>query len=379
MSSPSLKTGWRIWVRRRSRGFTQRRKGTAKNAKKNFAPRRLRRLRPAAELQGRRHTFGTTKQPSGSLAAQMTLIVTIVGPTGIHQSADFRLSRIERCADGTCVEVQPNSSKIVCLRYEKWSGLLTYCGIGLWNGKRTDEYATEWLVGLPNSSSTFQDVVETIHKRGTAWIAGIQRSLGKEQIHSFVLSGYEGGAPVIAIVSNYQTLTGRIAPICNELKVDIRRSATGAHVLVSGIRSAVPEATRRRLKRLVKIGTDANVIRHELGNINRLAARSPLAKNGISTSCLAYSLDVHGGGAGEVHGDVPGPLIPRMVLGGIDVANSVARIFPGCQVGSERICHRPIERCSHTRTHRLRTPREQRPSRDRSSGTCNCRRGGFNK
>jgi probable HAF family extracellular repeat protein len=262
----------------------------------------------------------------------MTLIITAVGPTGIHQSADFQLSKIERGADGRCVEVQPNSSKIVCLRYEKWSALLTYCGIGLWNGKRTDEYAAEWLVGLAKSGATFQDAVETIRERGTAWIARIQQALKNEQIHSFVLAGYEGGVPAIAFVSNYQTLTDRFTSISNELKVDMRRSGTGVHVFIGGIRSAVPDATRRRLKRLVQVGSDANVIRHELGNVNRLAAQSPLARNGISTACLAYSLDVQGGGGGEVHGDVPGPLIPRMLLGGIDLAKDVARIIPGAKL-----------------------------------------------
>jgi hypothetical protein len=257
----------------------------------------------------------------------MTLNITIVSPAGIHQSADFQISKTERDADGNWIELQPNSPKIVSLQYEKWSGFLTYCGIGLWNGKRTDEYAAEWLAGLPNSGATFQDAVEKIREQGTAWIAGINQKFGKIKIHSFVLAGYEGGIPVYAIVSNYQTLTGSITPISNELKVDIRRSKTGIHVFITGIRSAVSEATKRRLKRLVQIGTDPNVIRHELGKINRLAAHSPAAENGISTACLAYSLDIHGGGGGEVHGDVSGPLMPRTVLSSVDIGKLLGPMF----------------------------------------------------
>ena len=138
----------------------------------------------------------------------MTLNITIVSPAGIHQSADFQISKTERGVDGKWIELQPNSSKIVSLRYEKWSGLLTYCGIGLWKGKRTDEYASEWLAELPKSGATFRDAVEKIREQGSAWIASINQSSGKVNIHSFVLAGYEAGTPVYAIVSNYQTLTG---------------------------------------------------------------------------------------------------------------------------------------------------------------------------
>jgi probable HAF family extracellular repeat protein len=261
----------------------------------------------------------------------MTLNIAIVSRACIHQSADFQISKTERDADGNWIVLQPNSSKIVSLRYEKWSGLLTYCGMGLWEGKRTDEYAAEWLADLSNSGATFQDAVEKISERGTAWIASINQSLGKVQVHSFLLAGYEGGIPVYAIVSNYQTLTGSITPISNELKVDIRPLTTGVRVFVTGIRDAVPKAIKRRLKHLVHIGTDANVIRYELGKTNRLAAQSPAAKNGISTACLTFSLDTHGGGNGEVHGDVPGPLMPRTVLSGVDIVKLLAQKFPNAK------------------------------------------------
>ncbi|HXM05142.1 MAG TPA: hypothetical protein VN939_21190, partial [Chthoniobacterales bacterium] len=108
---------------------------------------------------------------------------------------------------------QPNSSKIISLRYENWSGFLTYCGIGLWNKKQTDEYAAEWLVDPTNPGIAFQDTAEKIRERGTRWLMSIHRQSGKVFPHSFVLAGYEGGAPVYAIVSNFEGLTGEIGSI----------------------------------------------------------------------------------------------------------------------------------------------------------------------
>jgi hypothetical protein len=46
----------------------------------------------------------------------MTLNITIVSPAGINQSADFRISKTEKGADGEWIELQPNSSKIISLR-----------------------------------------------------------------------------------------------------------------------------------------------------------------------------------------------------------------------------------------------------------------------
>jgi probable HAF family extracellular repeat protein len=254
----------------------------------------------------------------------VSLNITVVSRAGVHQSADFRISRTERGPDGNWIELQPNSSKIVGVYFRQWSALLTYCGIGLWNGKRTDEYAAEWIV---NASGSFEDAVETIREQGTAWITSINRALGTTKMHTFVIAGYEGGVPVYAIVSNCETLTGRIRPISNELRLDTRRSSAGVHVFITGIRTAVPRVTRRRLKRLVEIGTPDNVVRFELAKVNKVAAASPEARNGISPECLTYSLDSNQGGSGEVHGDVPGPLIPRTVFAGIDLSKLVADMF----------------------------------------------------
>jgi len=225
----------------------------------------------------------------------MTLNITVVSPAAIHQSADLQISRTQQDAEGNWIEFQPNSSKIIPIRYEKWSGLLTYCGIGLWRGKRTDEYAAEWLAGLPKSSTTFRDVVERIRDQGTPWVANISESLRQTIPHSFVLAGFEGGVPLYAIVSNYQSLTGDIKPVTKELRADIR-STTNVHVLVTGIRNAVPSEKKRKLKHLARIGSAGNVIRYELAKVNQLAAQSKEGKKGISAACLTFTDDGHGGG-----------------------------------------------------------------------------------
>lgn len=264
----------------------------------------------------------------------MTLNITVVSPSGIHQSADFRISRTEKDAIGNWVELQPNSSKIVPLQYQKWFGFVTYCGIGLWNGKRTDQYAVEWLADLAPASPTFRDVVERIRVRGSNWVGGINRSCKEPFGHSFVVAGFEDGVPKYATVSNIQSLTEYFRSMPKELVSDVR-ATKDLHLLVTGISGAVSEEARLRLKAIVRSGAPANVVRYEMAEINRIASQSSEAKNGISLACLAYSIDVHGAGHGEVHGDVRGPLMPRSVLNGADMNAMLAKVlesFPGAKL-----------------------------------------------
>ncbi len=264
----------------------------------------------------------------------MTLNITVVSSLGIHQSADFRISKTEQDADGNWVELQPNSSKIVPLTYQKWFGFMTYCGIGLWNGKRTDQYAVEWLVELAPTNPSFRDIVERIQLRASNWVAGINRGRKEPFSHSFVIAGFEDGVPIYAIVSNIQSLTQYYPSISDQLLVDIRITKA-IHLLITGIPAAVCELAQTRLKGIVRSEASANVIRHEMAEVNRIASQSPEAKNGISPACLAYSIDSNGAGHGEVHGDVSGPVMPRTVLGGIDVSammSEVLKKIPGAKL-----------------------------------------------
>jgi probable HAF family extracellular repeat protein len=58
-------------------------------------------------------------------------------------------------------------------------------------------------------------------------------------------------------------------------EIDLRRLTSGTHVFPAGLRTAVPRATIRKLKRLAQEGAAPNVIRYQLANANRMAAQSP--------------------------------------------------------------------------------------------------------
>jgi probable HAF family extracellular repeat protein len=256
----------------------------------------------------------------------MTLNITVVSDDGIHQSADFRISRTQRDAEGNWIELQPNASKIIPMRFQKWFGFLTHCGIGLWGGKRTDEVASDWLYDLYQSESSFSDVVERIRAKGSQWIAEINLKQKEPFAHTFVLAGFQDKTPHYAVISNAQSLTKPFPKVLETFVVEAR-STHDLHFLITGIPDAVSEQMKSRLKAVVRGGAPSNVIRHEMAEINKAASESAAARNGISSACLAYSIDAHGAGHGEVHGDVQGPLIPKTMFGGADVSTVLAKIL----------------------------------------------------
>jgi hypothetical protein len=244
---------------------------------------------------------------------QMTLNITVLSASGIHQSADFQLSELEKDADGNWKPLEPNASKIVALRFQHWSGLLTYCGMGKWRDVRTDKYVSDWLSRIDKDAS-FDDVVEVVRKESSFWIKRINESIKRLQLHTFVLAGFENNKLRRAVVSNYQTSTTEFAPLRDWMRAD-SRSAAGVHVYVTGIRDAVTKADRRCLKRLVKTGKHHEEIRYQLAVINRRAAKSKAAKNGTGEPCLISTSVSSGKQWASVYGTVVKPVMPLAVDG----------------------------------------------------------------
>ncbi len=252
----------------------------------------------------------------------MTLNITILGPEAIHQSADFQLSDPQQDPDGNWVSVHQNASKILALRFESWSGVITYCGIGLSFGKRTDQFVADWLSGI-GYAATFHDVLELVRREGSAWIADVNRTTKKVNAHTFVLAAFEDGAQRIAVLSSCQSLNGDF-PIQGTLQVD-SRTVGGTHVFVTGVRDAVAEEDRRLLKNIAESIKDHAVVQHYLANVNRRAAQGTGASKGISRSCLVYSCGPNGAQSSRVHGDVQGPVAPLAVSGDSTLAELIAQ------------------------------------------------------
>lgn len=251
----------------------------------------------------------------------MTLNITVVSTSGIHQSSDFRLTDFKRGPDGRYVPIEDNSPKLVALQYKNWVGYLTYCGVGKWKHKSTYDSATEWISALgPNA--TFDDVALSIEAQGSSWIQSIQSQLHGFQGHTFILAAFERGRPRVAVISNTHSTKG---PISRSVKAGLQASFgadSGTHIYVTGLDNAVSKANRVALKQLIGSKADPHVVRHRLARINAMASNRIEASNGISASCMCYSIDSLGGGGGEIHGQVKGRFLPIHLTDGLNLLKS---------------------------------------------------------
>lgn len=247
----------------------------------------------------------------------MTLNITIVSRAMIYQSADFRLTSFNVSSDGRYIPIEDNSPKLVTLRYDAWAGYLSYCGIGKWDNKSTYVSVAEWVTSLgPNPS--FDEVVAAIEANGSHWINHIQSALGRFQPHTFIIGAFDRGIPRLAIVSNTHDSKGCIPKMTNTGLKSSNTENTDTHIYVIGLDNSVLKNERIALKGMVKRKLSPNVVRHHLARINAVAAGRKVAKNGISASCMCFSIDALGGGNGEVHGKVIGPLAPVQIMNGVN-------------------------------------------------------------
>lgn len=251
----------------------------------------------------------------------MTLNIAVVSTSGIHQSSDFRLTDFKRGSDGRYIPIEDNSPKFVSLRYKNWGGYLTYCGVGKWEFKSTYDTASEWISAL-GSNATFDDVALSIEAQGSSWIQRIQSQLQGFQGHTFILAAFEKERPRVAVISNTHSTKG---PISRSAKAGLQASFgadSGTHIYVTGLDNAVSKENRIALKQLIGSKADPHVVRHRLARINAMASNRIESRNGISASCMCYSIDSLGGGGGEIHGQVKGRFLPIHLTDGLNMLKS---------------------------------------------------------
>jgi hypothetical protein len=90
----------------------------------------------------------------------MTLNVTVLTPTIIYQSADFRLADFD-----TGKLITDQSPKTVTLIFQSWNGFVTYTGVGRWRDRDISDRVTEWLTGSANL--TMDEVAHILETKGT--------------------------------------------------------------------------------------------------------------------------------------------------------------------------------------------------------------------
>jgi uncharacterized membrane protein len=229
----------------------------------------------------------------------MTLLITLVTPQTIYQSADFRLTDLN-----TGRLITDESSKLISLQYKGWQGFVAYTGIGGWKGRHTRDFIIEWLDGFQATSP--REVADRISSKGTAWLSEIEKALGKRPPHTFVVTAFDNREPLVAVTSNFENAYETYSKYpATELTTTVRQFGNGAGVVVCGCKQAVERQSRNLLKRVASEAQDDPArLRILLERINAESAKSPRATNLISPNCSVMSFRADGQGAGIVDGKI---------------------------------------------------------------------------
>jgi hypothetical protein len=256
----------------------------------------------------------------------MTLNITLLTPTIIYQSADYRLWN----PDANIV-LTDTSTKIVTSETFEWQSFVTYTGVGQWEWRDTSEWVVEWLTGL--SGHSFMDMVERIREKGSEWLQGIRRETGTAWQQTFVAASFVDGTATAAVISNFWRSTGpALSTPLDHLNVSTVQAPLKPQVIVTGcVDKVVSRQQRRGLERLASASGDNPArIRHAMIDLNLAAAQVKSTRCPISKECSVHSFTRDGRWS---HGETPTGARLYSVFEGIDIGSMLNEVleqhFPG--------------------------------------------------
>lgn len=230
----------------------------------------------------------------------MTLVITVLTPKTIYQSADFRLSDF-----GSNQPLPTPSTKLVSLLNTAWTGFVSYTGVGKWDGKDTSEFIIEWLTGFQSRHPS--DTCERLKELGAIWLNDIAARDARRR-HSFILSAFDEAGSYVATISNFENCFGKKhasddAGAKSVLEITSRRPLKNITVIVNGgITMAGGRLARERLERHIAVAPDdSERVRHVLADINKRASEKTA---GISPDCSVVSMRADGSGVYDSKGNI---------------------------------------------------------------------------
>jgi hypothetical protein len=227
----------------------------------------------------------------------MTLLLNLLGPRGIHQSSDYRLTDLE-----TRRPIEDEfGSKQLEYAASTWSAQISFTGFAQIGQRKTRDWILECLGRQPQSVDAAR-ALSGLASRAADELRGVRRKDWFLTIVATVRG--RSGATRLFVVS----CTDRPGkPPLNQPPDHFEVSEVSTaipRVLIFGYTRAVTKADRKSLKQLSRSTLDQAEIRRALARIN---ARAAIRSNGfVSEGCLVTSNTPDGGSASENYRQTPG-------------------------------------------------------------------------
>ncbi len=265
----------------------------------------------------------------------MTLIITLAGPSGIHQSADFRLTTLRQGRPSTLLS--DASPKQVTLNYgvgaHAWQAVAAYAGVGAHEHLDTCSWLVRWLnpSGEWPVELSFVDAIACIQSQGTSWLHRMSLALGYLPRHTFVIAALVANKPQVVIISNCERVGQMPSDDLTSELVVTRLHPRKPMVIVTGQTDALTRVDRRLLCSMLRSQVRAKRIREKLAGITKMISESSGSQSTVSPAAMAYSLLPEGSadssGGGEKYGDVDGDFIPNGLSLGMETHTALRMVL----------------------------------------------------
>lgn len=254
----------------------------------------------------------------------MTLLITVAGVNGIHQSSDFRISD-----QGKPVETAAGTKQMT-ITTSRWTAHVAFTGIA----REGAGYDTRgWLADLfkkTPSDSTVPALVDDVTGRATAELSRVKTYDTRLTI---VIAYFHGMEPGLYLISNFEAPSRGPLSSPDAHATGFRISIESPIVMANGMPHALSGSERNRLYRLYVSGAAPRAMREALVAANRRAAAQKKYAFGISGECHTCSILPNGRTESENPGEFSGMM--TNVMSGFDITEWVQkhmRPAPGKQI-----------------------------------------------
>jgi hypothetical protein len=227
----------------------------------------------------------------------MTLLLNLVGPHGIHQSSDYRLTDV---ATHRPIEDEFGSKQLHHLA-STWNAQISFTGFARIGRRKT----RDWILESLRRAARSVDAATAMAELAATAAVELRRIPQKDWFLTIVATVLEKGRKARLFVVSCVESPGK-APIGQPLDhFEVHEFSTESpRELIFGCTHTVTQADRKFLAQLNRATRDQADIRRALAAIN---ARSANRSNGaVSEGCLVTSTMPDGSSASENFGRTPG-------------------------------------------------------------------------
>ncbi|GII95765.1 tetratricopeptide repeat protein [Sinosporangium siamense] len=190
-----------------------------------------------------------------------------------------------------------NAHKLISVRSSTLQAIVGFTGIATFGREPVGVWIARKVAELPDKADL--DALIAALRQASSQLEKLPRSIWKFRHLTFVVGAIQGSQAVVALLSNFQDLSGLFLDDSSAPESDLRLSVmrpSKPSLIVAGEVRSIRKDERKSIERSLRANIDQEVIRERLAALNRKAAQRT---NTVSQGCHSGSIIATGSGASQ--------------------------------------------------------------------------------